>query len=129
MSTSSVVPVPSVQSPLAARRPFFFHAEDGIRGLTVTGVQTCALPIYIGKKILNGDFSLDVIMHRGAGAYICGEESALMESLEGRRGYPRLKPPFPAVIGLYGGPTEIGRASCRERVEISEGAVALKERP
>ena len=61
----------------------------------------------IGKNILGSDFSLDVIVHRGAGAYICGEESALMESLEGRRGYPRLKPPFPAAIGLYGGPTVI----------------------
>jgi NADH-quinone oxidoreductase subunit F len=62
---------------------------------------------YIGKNILGSGFDLDVIMHRGAGAYICGEESALMESLEGRRGYPRLKPPFPAAIGLYGGPTVI----------------------
>ncbi|HZO71676.1 MAG TPA: NADH-quinone oxidoreductase subunit NuoF [Ktedonobacteraceae bacterium] len=61
----------------------------------------------IGKNILGSDYSLEVIVHRGAGAYICGEESALMESLEGRRGYPRLKPPFPAVIGLYGGPTVI----------------------
>ncbi len=61
----------------------------------------------IGKNILGSNYSLDVIVHRGAGAYICGEESALMESLEGRRGYPRLKPPFPAVIGLYGGPTVI----------------------
>ena len=62
---------------------------------------------YIGKNIMGSGFDLDVIMHRGAGAYICGEESALMESLEGRRGYPRLKPPFPAAIGLYGGPTVI----------------------
>src|ERR1700694_107695 len=62
---------------------------------------------YIGKNILGSDYSLDVIMHRGAGAYICGEESALMESLEGRRGYPRLKPPFPAAVGVYGGPTVI----------------------
>ncbi|GCF06743.1 NADH-quinone oxidoreductase subunit NuoF [Dictyobacter arantiisoli] len=61
----------------------------------------------LGSNILGSDFSLDVIVHRGAGAYICGEESALMESLEGRRGYPRLKPPFPAVVGLYGGPTVI----------------------
>jgi NADH-quinone oxidoreductase subunit F len=62
---------------------------------------------FIGKNILGSGYSLDIIVHRGAGAYICGEESALMESLEGRRGYPRLKPPFPAVIGLYGGPTVI----------------------
>jgi NADH-quinone oxidoreductase subunit F len=61
----------------------------------------------IGKNILGSNYSLDVIVHRGAGAYICGEESALMESLEGHRGYPRLKPPFPAVVGLYGGPTVI----------------------
>jgi NADH-quinone oxidoreductase subunit F len=61
----------------------------------------------IGKNILGSNYSLDVIVHRGAGAYICGEESALMESLEGRRGYPRLKPPFPAAVGLYGGPTVI----------------------
>jgi len=61
----------------------------------------------IGKSVLGSNYSLDIIVHRGAGAYICGEESALMESLEGRRGYPRLKPPFPAVIGLYGGPTVI----------------------
>ena len=62
---------------------------------------------YLGKNILGSGFDLDVLVHRGAGACICGEESALMESLEGRRGYPRLKPPFPAAIGLYGGPTVI----------------------
>jgi NADH-quinone oxidoreductase subunit F len=56
-----------------------------------------------GKK----DFDLEVHVHRGAGAYICGEESALLESLEGKKGYPRLKPPFPAVVGLWGKPTII----------------------
>ncbi len=61
----------------------------------------------LGQNILGSGYSLDIIVHCGAGAYICGEESALMESLEGRRGYPRLKPPFPAVVGLYGGPTVI----------------------
>ncbi len=65
---------------------------------------------YIGKNILGSGYDLEVTVHRGAGAYICGEESALMESLEGRRGYPRLKPPFPAVVGLYGGPTVINNA-------------------
>jgi NADH-quinone oxidoreductase subunit F len=57
----------------------------------------------LGKK----DFDLDIFVHRGAGAYICGEESALLESLEGKKGYPRLKPPFPAVVGLWGKPTII----------------------
>ncbi|MGH2487417.1 MAG: NADH-quinone oxidoreductase subunit NuoF [Ktedonobacterales bacterium] len=62
---------------------------------------------YLGKNILGSGYDLDITVSRGAGAYICGEESALMESLEGKRGYPRLKPPFPAVVGLYGGPTVI----------------------
>lgn len=70
-------------------------------------VQEAYAAGYIGKNILGSGYSLEVIVHRGAGAYICGEESALMESLEGRRGYPRLKPPFPAAVGLYGGPTVI----------------------
>ena len=70
-------------------------------------VQDAYAAGYIGKNIMGSGYSLEVIVHRGAGAYICGEESALMESLEGRRGYPRLKPPFPAAVGLYGGPTVI----------------------
>ena len=70
-------------------------------------VQEAYAAGYIGQNIMGSGYSLEVIVHRGAGAYICGEESALMESLEGRRGYPRLKPPFPAAVGLYGGPTVI----------------------
>jgi NADH-quinone oxidoreductase subunit F len=62
---------------------------------------------YLGKNILGSGFDYDLIIHTGAGAYECGEESALMESLEGKRGYPRIKPPFPAVVGLYGCPTVI----------------------
>ena len=61
---------------------------------------------YIGKNILGTDFSVDIILHWGAGAYVVGEETALIESLEGERGMPRLKPPFfPAAVGLYGKPT------------------------
>ena len=62
---------------------------------------------FLGKNILGTGFDLDIIVHRGAGAYICGEETALMESLEGKIGQPRLKPPFPAVAGLYSKPTII----------------------
>jgi NADH-quinone oxidoreductase subunit F len=62
---------------------------------------------YIGKNILGTGFSTDIYIHRGAGAYICGEESALMNSVEGKRGYPRVKPPFPAAYGLWGNPTTI----------------------
>jgi len=62
---------------------------------------------YLGSGIFGTKFDLDIILHRGAGAYICGEESALLDSLEGYRGQPRLRPPFPAVKGLYGQPTVI----------------------
>jgi NADH-quinone oxidoreductase subunit F len=62
---------------------------------------------YLGQNILGSGFNFDLCTHTGAGAYECGEESALMESLEGKRGYPRIKPPFPAVVGLYGCPTVI----------------------
>ncbi len=62
---------------------------------------------YLGKNILRSGYDLDVVVHAGAGAYICGEETALLDSLEGYRGQPRLKPPFPAVAGLYGSPTVV----------------------
>jgi len=62
---------------------------------------------FLGQKIFNSSFSLEVIIHEGAGAYICGEETALLESLEGKKGFPRLKPPFPAISGLFGCPTVI----------------------
>ena len=62
---------------------------------------------YLGKNILGTGFDHDMVVHRGAGAYICGEETALMTSLEGNRGLPRLKPPFPAQSGLWGCPTTV----------------------
>lgn len=62
---------------------------------------------YLGDNILGSGFHLDVVVHAGAGAYICGEETALLDSLEGRRGQPRLRPPFPAVAGLYASPTVV----------------------
>jgi NADH-quinone oxidoreductase subunit F len=62
---------------------------------------------FLGKNILGTAFSHDLYVHPGAGAYICGEETALLESLEGKRGNPRLKPPFPAVAGLYSSPTVV----------------------
>lgn len=62
---------------------------------------------FLGNKVAGHDFKLDVHMHRGAGAYICGEETALIESLEGKKGQPRIKPPFPAVVGVFGCPTVV----------------------
>jgi NADH-quinone oxidoreductase subunit F len=79
---------------------------------------------YLGKNILGSGFDLDLIVHRGAGAYICGEETALLESLEGKRGHPRLKPPFPAVVGIYGSPTVINNVETIANVShiINNGA-------
>jgi NADH-quinone oxidoreductase subunit F len=62
---------------------------------------------YLGERILGSEHSVSLVLHRGAGAYICGEETGLLDSLEGKRGNPRLKPPFPAIEGLYAGPTLI----------------------
>jgi len=62
---------------------------------------------YLGRNILGSGFDLDLVVHAGAGAYICGEETALLDSLEGYRGQPRLKPPFPAIAGLYACPTVV----------------------
>lgn len=62
---------------------------------------------YLGENILGSDFSFDLYAHHGYGAYICGEETALLESIEGKKGQPRFKPPFPASFGLYGKPTTI----------------------
>jgi NADH-quinone oxidoreductase subunit F len=61
----------------------------------------------IGKNACRSGYDLDIVLHRGAGAYICGEETALLESLEGKKGQPRLKPPFPAAVGLYGCPSTV----------------------
>src|SRR6202041_1748802 len=65
---------------------------------------------FLGKNIFGSGYDLDIYWHGGAGAYEVGEESALMESLEGKRGIPRIRPPFPAVVGLWGGPTVINNA-------------------
>ena len=90
------------------------HAFIYLRGEVVhvyrrllQAVQEAYAAGYLGKDILGSGFDLDITVHAGAGAYICGEETALLDSLEGRRGQPRLKPPFPAVAGLYARPTVV----------------------
>ena len=81
---------------------------------------------YLGKNIAGSDFSLDVTIHLGGGAYICGEETALLNSLEGRRGEPRLKPPFPAVEGLYARPTIVNNVESLSNVPwiVANGGTA-----
>ena len=73
---------------------------------------------YLGKNILGTDFSFDIKVYRGAGAYICGEETALLESLEGKRGHPRLRPPYPAQSGLYGRPTVVNNVETLSNIPI-----------
>ena len=92
---------------IGAHRAFVY-----IRGEFFLGVKRWIKAIadayqhgFLGKNILGSGFNLDVSVHRGAGAYICGEETAMIESLEGHRGQPRLKPPYPAQVGLWGQPT------------------------
>ncbi len=73
---------------------------------------------FLGSDILGSGFNLEVVVHRGAGAYICGEETALLESLEGKRGHPRLKPPFPASVGLFQMPTVINNVETIANVPL-----------
>ncbi|MFC5905659.1 NADH-quinone oxidoreductase subunit NuoF [Streptacidiphilus monticola] len=90
------------------------HAFIYLRGETVSVLRRLHAAVaeayragYLGRDVLGSGFDLDVTVHAGAGAYICGEETALLDSLEGRRGQPRLRPPFPAIAGLYACPTVV----------------------
>jgi NADH-quinone oxidoreductase subunit F len=82
---------------------------------------------YLGPNVFGAGFALNAFVHRGAGAYICGEETALLESLEGKRGWPRLKPPFPAVVGLFQSPTVINNVETLANLPglIRDGAAAF----
>ncbi|MCK6548147.1 NADH-quinone oxidoreductase subunit NuoF [Myxococcota bacterium] len=97
-------------------------------GLATTRLEAAIDEAYkagiLGKKLLGTDYALDMAVHRGAGAYICGEETALLESIEGKKGQPRLKPPFPAVEGLFGCPTVINNVETLAAVGpiIAKGA-------
>ena len=102
-----------------ARGEFKFQAERLQRAVdeaTTAGI--------LGKSVLGKDFALDVYVVRGAGAYICGEETGMLESLEGKKGWPRLKPPFPAVVGLFGCPTVVNNVETLSSVPaiIEHGA-------
>ena len=83
---------------------------------------------YVGANILGSGFSLDVELRLGAGAYICGEETALFESIEGKRGFPRVKPPFPTLYGLFGQPTAINNVETLFNIPliVNEGAAAYR---
>ena len=82
------------------RGEFFFGAK-----VLNQAIEEARAKGYLGKNVFGSGLDLDVVVHRGAGAYICGEETGLIESLEGKRAYPRVKPPFPATYGIFGSPT------------------------
>ena len=115
---------------IGATRAFIYLRGEFALGLE--RVQTAINEAYaygaIGANIFGSGFSIDLVLQPGAGAYICGEETALIESLEGKRGFPRIKPPyFPAVIGLYGAPTIVNNVETMSNVPwiITNGGKAF----
>ena len=92
-----------------AQRAFIYVRGEAVHAIrrVVGAVEEARAKGYLGEDILGSGFDCDIVVHAGAGAYICGEETALLDSLEGRRGQPRLKPPFPATNGLYDSPTVV----------------------
>jgi NADH-quinone oxidoreductase subunit F len=94
---------------VGAETAFVYIRGEAVHAIrrVVAAVNEARAKGYLGSGILGSTFNCDITVHAGAGAYICGEETALLDSLEGRRGQPRLKPPFPATNGLYDAPTVV----------------------
>ena len=111
---------------IRAEKIFMYIRGEFLAGLRIfkQALEQATLAGYVGRRILGTDFSMDIVLHRGAGAYICGEETAMLESIEGKRGEPRLKPPFPANAGLYGMPTVVNNVEtiCCVPYILSRGA-------
>ena len=111
---------------IGAREAFIYVRGEFAREHRVLaeGIDEARRAGLIGPRILGTSYGLEVHLYKGAGAYICGEETALMESIEGKRGHPRLKPPFPAVEGLFGCPTNINNVETLANVPLilSRGA-------
>lgn len=94
---------------IGSNHAFMYIRGEFLRGYHIfrAALEQARAAGLIGKNLFGTDYSVELTIHRGAGAYICGEETALLNSLEGKRGEPRLKPPFPAIKGLYGEPTVV----------------------
>jgi NADH-quinone oxidoreductase subunit F len=94
---------------IGCRRAYIYIRGEFVHGARVLegALREARAAGFLGRDVLGSGVDIEIHVHRGAGAYICGEETALIESLEGKRGHPRLKPPFPAVVGLYGCPTVV----------------------
>jgi NADH-quinone oxidoreductase subunit F len=96
--------------------------------ILVKAIEDARAKNYLGKNILGKGVDVDIYVHRGAGAYICGEETGLIESIEGKRAYPRIKPPFPAVVGLFGCPTVVNNVETLSNIPhiVNNGAAWFK---
>ena len=101
---------------------------DWIAKILERAIEDAKKANLLGKNILGKGFDFDIIVMRGAGAYVCGEETALIESIEGKRGEPRIKPPFPAGVGLYGCPTIVNNVETLASIPfiIEHGAETFK---
>ena len=103
-------------------RPFLYHLTHRIPPPPRQAYKAGLL----GKNACGSGYDFDVYMHRGAGAYICGEETALIESLEGKQGKPRLKPPFPADVGVFGCPTTVANVETVAVAPVGTGGVGVR---
>jgi NADH-quinone oxidoreductase subunit F len=115
---------------VGARRGYLYIRGEYARAqrIVAEAIQRAHASGRLGTQILGSDYSFDVELRSGAGAYVCGEETALFESIEGKRGYPRLKPPYPTTHGLFGRPTVINNVEtlCAAAWIISHGADAYR---
>jgi NADH-quinone oxidoreductase subunit F len=109
---------------IGCHQAFLYCRGEFVRGAEVLrrALDEAYARGYVGRNILGSGFDLDVVLHRGAGAYICGEETGLLESLEGKRGQPRPKPPFPAISGLYGCPTVVNNVETLSNIPTFSSA-------
>lgn len=108
---------------------FYIRGEyPSARARVEAALAECRAAGYLGRNILGSGFDLEIEVRSGAGAYICGEETALFESIEGKRGFPRMKPPFPVTHGLFGKPTAINNVETLATIPtiVAEGAAAFR---
>jgi NADH:ubiquinone oxidoreductase subunit F (NADH-binding) len=116
---------------IQAEKAFIYIRGEYIESIKKlkNAIQNCYEKGYLGKNIKGTDFSLEMELRIGAGSYLCGEELTLLESLEGKRGYPRIKPPFPANVGAFNKPTLINNVETFTHVPyiIEKGAEAYKD--
>jgi len=116
---------------IGASKVYFYIRGEYPRAIerVSAAVEECKAAGYLGQNILGSGFDLDVEVRSGAGAYICGEETALFESIEGKRGFPRVKPPFPTTHGLFGQPTAINSVETLAIVPyiLTHGAAAFRQ--